>query len=142
MAQTAFGQNWCSWCFGHVCVFQDFGCVQDCVCVCVRRGFTEQPENSKRAHLSAPALQTPPKFHEKTPREIQKERKQGREREQKARNFGKFEHLNTSTPNVAKKHGLCCLSRPSVFLYCFRKKQKFGLSRIGLSRIGLSRTWP
>ena len=24
-------------------------------------------ENSKRAHLSAPALQTPPKFHEKTP---------------------------------------------------------------------------
>ena len=34
-----------------------------------RRGFTRQPENSKRAHLRAPALQTPPKFHEKTPRE-------------------------------------------------------------------------
>ena len=34
-----------------------------------RRGFTRQPENSKRAHLSAPALQTPPKFHEKTPQE-------------------------------------------------------------------------
>ena len=32
-----------------------------------RRGFTRQPENSKRAHLSVPALQTPPKFHEKTP---------------------------------------------------------------------------
>ena len=31
-----------------------------------RRGSTRQPENSKRAHLSAPALQTPPKFHEKT----------------------------------------------------------------------------
>ena len=30
---------------------------------------TRQPENSKRAHLSVPALQTPPKFHEKTPRE-------------------------------------------------------------------------
>ena len=28
---------------------------------------TRQPENSKRAHLSVPALQTPPKFHEKTP---------------------------------------------------------------------------
>ena len=28
---------------------------------------TRQPENSKRAHLSAPALQTPPKFHEKDP---------------------------------------------------------------------------
>ena len=36
-------------------------------------GFTQQPENSKRAHLSAPALQTP-KFHEKTPRE-RRERK-------------------------------------------------------------------
>ena len=31
-----------------------------------RRGFTRQPKNSKRAHLSAPALQTP-KFYEKTP---------------------------------------------------------------------------
>ena len=29
----------------------------------------------KRAHFQAPALQTPPKFHEKTPRETQKERK-------------------------------------------------------------------
>ena len=30
-----------------------------------RRGFTRQPENSKRAHLRVPALQTPPKFNEK-----------------------------------------------------------------------------
>ena len=28
---------------------------------------TRQPENSTRAHFRAPALQTPPKFHEKTP---------------------------------------------------------------------------
>ena len=35
-----------------------------------RRGFTRQPENSKRAHFRAPALQTPPKFH--TPREGRK----------------------------------------------------------------------
>ena len=34
-----------------------------------RRGFTRQPENSKRA----PALQTPPKFHEKTPQREKKE---------------------------------------------------------------------
>ena len=27
---------------------------------------TRQPENSKRAHTTAPTLQTPPKFHEKT----------------------------------------------------------------------------
>ena len=32
-----------------------------------RRGFTRQPENSKRAKLRVLALQTPPKFHE-TPR--------------------------------------------------------------------------
>ena len=35
-------------------------------------GFTRQPGNSKRAHLSVPALQTPPKFHEKTHRERRK----------------------------------------------------------------------
>ena len=29
------------------------------------RGRRRQPENSKRAHLRAPALQTPPKFNEK-----------------------------------------------------------------------------
>ena len=52
-----------------------------------RRGFTRQPKNSKRAHLMAPALQTPPTFNEKTPRERQKERKWVREREKKAQNF-------------------------------------------------------
>ena len=50
-----------------------------------RRGFTRQPENSKRAHLSAPALQTPPKFHEKTPREGRKERILRRDREKSAK---------------------------------------------------------
>ena len=35
-----------------------------------RRGFTRQPENSKRA----PALQTPPTFHEKTPTEREREK--------------------------------------------------------------------
>ena len=33
-----------------------------------RRGFTRQPENSKRAHFRPPALQTPPKFHGTTPK--------------------------------------------------------------------------
>ena len=47
------------------------------------RGFTRQPENSKRAHMSAPALQTPPKFHEKTPREGRKERILRRKREKR-----------------------------------------------------------
>ena len=40
-----------------------------------RRARTRQPENSKRAHFRA--LQTPPKLHEKTPRETQKERNGG-----------------------------------------------------------------
>ena len=43
--------------------------------------------NSKRAHLSAPALQTPPKFHEKTPREGRKERIMWRERGRKNAKF-------------------------------------------------------
>ena len=42
-----------------------------------RRGFTQQPENSKRAHLRPWRFKTPPKFHEKTPRETQKERNGG-----------------------------------------------------------------
>ena len=52
-----------------------------------RRGFTRQPENSKRAHFRAPALHTPPKFHEKTlPREGRKNEKCGG-RGEKARKF-------------------------------------------------------
>ena len=38
-----------------------------------RGGFTRQPENSKRAHFRAAALQTPPIFHEKTPKRGKKE---------------------------------------------------------------------
>ena len=38
-----------------------------------RQGFTQQPENSKRTHLRPRRFKTPPKFHEKTPRETQKE---------------------------------------------------------------------
>ena len=37
-----------------------------------RQGFTRQPENSKRVHFRAPALQTPPKFHERTPKREKK----------------------------------------------------------------------
>ena len=46
-----------------------------------------QTENSKRAHVRAPALQTPPKFHERNPKREKKERKLWREREKSA-NFG------------------------------------------------------
>ena len=40
-----------------------------------RRGFTRQPENSKRAHFRPRRFKTPPKFHERTPKRGKKERK-------------------------------------------------------------------
>ena len=52
-------------------------------------GFHTTAREPKRAHLSVPALQTPPKFNEKTPREGRKERILRREREKKERNFGR-----------------------------------------------------
>ena len=48
----------------------------------VNENFSGEP---KRAHLRVPALQTPPKFHEKR----EKERKLWREREKKERHFGR-----------------------------------------------------
>ena len=50
-------------------------------------GASHNNPRTPRAHLSSPALQTPPKFHDKTRREGRKERILRRE-EKKARNFG------------------------------------------------------
>ena len=49
---------------------------------------TRQPENSKRAHLSVPALQTPPKFNEKTPRERRKNEISGGREQKKSEILG------------------------------------------------------
>ena len=50
----------------------------------------ETPAASElQTHLWAPALQTPPKFHGKTPRERQKRAKMGAGEEKKAQNFGR-----------------------------------------------------
>ena len=49
---------------------------------------TRQPENSKRAHLSAPVLQTPPKIPREDPQRDTETAKRWREKEEKARNFG------------------------------------------------------
>ena len=62
---------------------------------------TRQPENSKRAHLSVLALQTPPKFHEKTPREGRKERILRRDREKKS---AKFWAPHPSAPHRSNPH--------------------------------------
>ena len=56
------------------------------------RGFTRQPENSKRAHFRAPALQTPPKFT--TPRKRKKNENCGGGGEKS----GKFRALHPSGP--------------------------------------------
>ena len=47
--------------------------------------FFEDQDPLKRARLRAPALQTPPKFHEKTPKERQKERKWGERGKKRAK---------------------------------------------------------
>ena len=50
-------------------------------------GPPRQPKNSKRAHFTAPALQTQPKFHEWTPKREKKERKLWREKGKKKAEF-------------------------------------------------------
>ena len=53
-----------------------------------RRGFTRQPENSKRAYLRVPAFKNTTKIQREDPREREKERKWGREREKKREILG------------------------------------------------------
>ena len=67
-------------------------------------GFTRQPENSKRAHLSAPAFQTPPKFHEKTPRERRKKENCGG-RGEKTREMLALPTLRPPHPSVPPPFG-------------------------------------
>ena len=64
-----------------------------------RQGITRQPENSKRAHLTAPAFPNTTKIHEKTPRE--KERKWG----------PKFWVVTGFTTVVAGSAATCCRNR-------------------------------
>ena len=51
-------------------------------------GVSHDNQRAQTCTFERPGLQTPPKFHEKTPREGRKERILWREREKKARNFG------------------------------------------------------
>ena len=76
--------------------FSLFSSLSGCLLVefwwCLRSARTlkcaRQPENSKRAHFRTPPLQTPPKFHEKTPKRGKKERKLWRESEKQREIFG------------------------------------------------------
>ena len=113
-------------------------CVLPCVCVlCVQNfwwvssrflvGFTRQPENSKRAHLSVPALQTPPKFHEKTPQREKKEWNFRWEREKRTRNFGPPTPSGPHPSNTPPKKNLakCGLAK-----FGQQKLAKFGQIRM------------
>ena len=80
-----------------------------------RRGFTRQPENSKRSHLSPPALQTPAKFHKKTPRERQQERKWGGRGEKKREILGPPPFGVVRGPTLRGPHPSAHPSGPSPF---------------------------
>ena len=68
-----------------------------------RQGFTQQPENSKRAHLTARRFQTPPKNHEKTHNDREKERNWWWETEKKS---AKFWAPHPSGPHPSGPHSL------------------------------------
>ena len=61
-----------------------------------RRGFTQQPENSERAHLSVLATKKSNKIPRKDSQREKKERKWGRETEKEARNFGPPTHRGST----------------------------------------------
>ena len=103
-----------------MCTCGLFGCCVNPRRLWGRRGFTRQPENSKRAHLSVPAHQTPPIFNEKTPRERRKNEISGG-REKKARNFG----APTLRAPTKKKMVKCGLAK-----FGQQKLAKFGQIRL------------
>ena len=65
-----------------------------------RQGFTRQHENSKRAHSRVPALQTPPKFHDRTPRKEERTKMGAGEGKKKA----KFWASHPSKPHLSGPH--------------------------------------
>ena len=102
---------------------------------------TRQPENSKRAHFRAPALETPPKFHERTPRE-KEERKLWREEGKKNAKFW-VHHPSGLHPSVPLFPGL---GPPPFGAPPFEGptlcRPKIQHRKIGRNRIGRSRNWP
>ena len=114
-----------------------------------RRGFHTTAREPKRAQLRAPALQTPPKFHEKTPRERQKKAEMGTG-EKKKRNFGRSRagrsgaggtggsktnnHTNT-TPTQQQHTTTHCNTTHNNTTH-----HKNGLAKIGLAKVGHNRS--
>ena len=133
-------------------------CCCGCHCCCAHEweppGFHTTAQELQMCTFQAPALQTPPKFHEKTPRKKQKERNGGG-RGKKARNFGPST-LPGPTLRGPEVVVLLCFFH-LMFSFFFLKKEgqktetpilaKVGLSKVGhpnfgQSRIGQSRYQP
>ena len=114
----------------------------------------------QKCTFEGPAFQTPPKFHEKTPREMQKERKWRRERKKKARHFGpptlrgptlrgsnlSGTHHDTHTdPSGLAKSGLnqIGLAKSGLAKNGLAKNglAKNGLAKNGLAKNGFGQKW-
>ena len=105
---------------------------------------TRQPENSKRAHFRAPALQTPPEFHKKRPKEREKRTKNCGGRGKKKNEILGPHH---SGPHPTLRGPT--LRAPPLFLGLaphrlephhdtknVGQKIRIGLAKIGLAKIG------
>ena len=132
-----------------MCTFGLSGCRVNPWRLWGRRGFTRQPENSKRAHFRSPALQTPPKFHEKTPRERDKKNEMGAEEGKKksaklwapppfgAPPFGAPLFLGLP-PSLPRPHPQPPPPRGPTMTHT---RSKNGLAQIGLAEIGFGQNW-
>ena len=110
-------------------------------------GFHTTAREPKRAHLRVPALQTKTKFHEKTPRERQKERKWAREREKKRETLGSptfGPRLRGPTSRPLPLRGPTMTPDPKLD-WPKLDWPKIGLAQVGLAKIGhisTKRDWP
>ena len=95
---------------------------------------TRQPENSKRAHFRAPALQTPPKFHARTPRERKKKENCGGGGKKKREILG-------PPPFKAPPFGAPPFGAPHFVVPKFNI-QKLAEIELAEVEIGRSRNWP
>ena len=110
-----------------------------------RRGFTRQPENSKRAHLTPPALQTPPKFTRRPPEKDKKSINGAGEGKKKSAKFWAPPPFRAPTLRAPHLSGLPPFGAPTL-RDCETTKTRIlaqnGLAQNGLAKNGLSRLNP
>ena len=115
----------------HICTFGLSDCRVKPRRLRGRRGFTRQPENSKRANMRSRPSKTPPKFNEKTTERETKKRTWWLETEKKLEILG-------PPPFGAPPSGLDFFW---VWAPPFRA-MTHTRSKIGLARIGFGQSWP